>query len=57
MDDVYAGYYDQPSPYAERLADFIIAEAHETGRPVQEVWRETELVASQSLVSCGEATE
>jgi len=37
--------------FAERLADFVIDESHKTGRPVQEVWRETELVASQSQVS------
>jgi hypothetical protein len=54
MDDVYAGYFDQPSPFAERLADFIISESHRTGEPVQDLWRECELVASQSQVSLTE---
>ncbi len=46
-------HYAQQSCFAERLADFVIDEAHKTGRPVQEVWRETELVASQSQVTEG----
>jgi len=57
MDDLTDTYIDMHEArftvvcYAERLADFVIDEAHKTGRPVQEVWRETEWIASTSQVS------
>jgi len=59
MDDLTDTYLDMHAAqftvvcFAERLADFVIEERHRSGRPVQDIWREVELVASQSQVTEG----